>query len=66
MALSGHDAARAAAFGGAVALLVAGLVLGYIAVIALRRNEGVFLPTGTVALLCLIGGMWLFRTAYRG
>lgn len=57
---------RAAAFCGAAALLVAGLVLGYIAAIALRRSEGVFVPAGTVALLCLIGGAWLIRTAYRG
>ena len=57
---------RAAAFLAAVALVAAALVLGYIAVIALRRSEGVFLPSGTVALLCLIGGVWLFRTAIRG
>ena len=57
---------RAAAFVAAAALVAAGLVLGYLAVIALRRSEGVFLPAGTVALLCFIGGVWLFRTAIRG
>ena len=57
---------RAAGFVAAAAFVAAGLVLGYIAAIALRRSEGVFLPAGTVALLCLIGGVWLFRTALRG
>ena len=48
------------------ALLVAGCVLGYIAVIALRRNEGVFLPAGYVAVACLGGGAWLVSFGVRG
>lgn len=48
------------------ALLVAGCVLGYIAVIALRRNEGVFLPAGYVAVACLAGGGWLLGWGLRG
>lgn len=47
------------------ALLVAGCVLGYIAVIALRRNEGVFLPAGYVAAFCLAGAWFLARAALR-
>jgi hypothetical protein len=46
-------------------LLLAGCVLGYIAVIALRRNEGVFLPAGYVALACLAGGAVMCRVAVR-
>ena len=49
----------------AAALLVAGGVLGYIAVVALRRSEGVFLPAGYVAIACLTGGVALGRTALR-
>ena len=37
----------------ALVLLVAGMGLGYIAIIAVRRNEGVFMPAGYVALACL-------------
>ena len=48
-----------------VVLLVAGLVLGYIAVIAVRRNEGVFLPAGYVALFCLAGAVLLARVTVR-
>lgn len=48
---------------GAIVLLGAGAVLGYIAVIALRRGEGVFLPAGYVAIACLAGGAWLVRIA---
>lgn len=55
----------AAAIAGA-ALLIAGCVLGYIAVIALRRNEGVFLPAGYVAVACLAGGGWLVAWGLRG
>lgn len=51
---------------GAAVLLVAGVWLGYIAVIAVRRSEGVFLPAGYVALLCLTGGGFLLRIALRG
>jgi len=43
------------------ALVAAGVVLGYVAIVALRRNEGVFLPAGYVAALCLAGGIWLLR-----
>lgn len=42
-------------------LLAAGAVLGYIAVIAIRRSEGVFLPAGYVAVACLAGGGFLLR-----
>ncbi|MES2176511.1 MAG: hypothetical protein V4550_01505 [Gemmatimonadota bacterium] len=48
-----------------LALLVAGLVLGYVAVIAVRRQEGVFLPAGYVAALCLAGAYFLGRHAIR-
>lgn len=48
------------------ALLVAGCVLGYIAVVAVRRSEGVFLPAGYVALLFLASGGWLVWYAMRG
>jgi hypothetical protein len=50
----------------ALALLAAGLTLGYIAVIALRRSEGVFMPAGCVALGCLAGGAFLLRAVLRG
>ena len=50
----------------AAALLGAGLTLGYLAVIALRRSEGVFLPAGYVALACLAGGAYLLRLGVRG
>ena len=48
---------------GAAALLLtgAGLWLGYIAVVAARRSEGVFLPAGYVAALCLVGAGLLVR-----
>jgi hypothetical protein len=50
----------------AAALMVtAGAVLGYIAVIAARRSEGVFLPTGYVAVACLVGGGLLLRFGLR-
>ena len=57
---------RIAAFVVAAVLLAAGAVLGYIAAVALRRNEGVFLPTGYVAVACLAGGVLLLRLAMRG
>ena len=56
---------RGLAFVAAALLLSAGGVLGYIAVVALRRNEGVFLPAGYVAAACLAGGAILFRVALR-
>ncbi len=52
---------RAAGFIAAGLLLALGAVLGYIAVIALRRSEGVFLPAGYVAVACLVGGGLLLR-----
>ena len=50
---------------GAAALLLtgAGLWLGYIAIVAARRSEGVFLPAGYVAALCLVGAGLLARLA---
>ena len=58
--------ARLLLFVAAGALLVVGSVLGYIAVVALRRSEGVFLPAGYVSIACLGGGMLLIRAATRG
>lgn len=56
---------RIFAFAVAAVLLVAGLVLGYISVVALRRNEGVFLPAGYVAIACLAGALFIARAALR-
>jgi len=50
----------------ALVLLVAGAGLGYIAVVAVRRNEGVFMPAGYVALACLAGATYLLRLGLRG
>ena len=50
----------------AVVLLAAGLTLGYVAVIAARRSEGVFMPAGYVALACVAGGAFLLRAGLRG
>lgn len=50
----------------ALALLGAGGVLAYIAVVALRRSEGVFLPAGYVGVGLLAGGAYLLRLAMRG
>ena len=47
----------------AMILTVAGLWLGYIAIVAARRSEGVFLPAGYVAALCLLGAGLLARLA---
>ena len=55
--------ARIVALAGAVVLLATGTVLGYIAVIAARRSEGVFVPAGYVAALCLLGASALVRVA---
>ncbi len=46
--------------------LAVGATLGYIAVIAVRRSEGVFLPAGYVALVSLAVGAYLGRLALRG
>ena len=59
-------AVRLLALGGALILLVMGGWLGYIAVVAARRSEGVFLPAGYVAALCLVGAGLLGRLASRG
>lgn len=53
------------AFAAGAALLVVALVLGWIAVIAARRSEGVFLPAGYVAAGCGAGAIALFRWAMR-
>ena len=52
---------RVLAIVAALLLLAVGAVLGYIAAIALRRNEGVFVPAGYVALACLVAGVLLLR-----
>ena len=56
---------RVLAITGAAVLFVVGAYLGYIAVIALRRSEGVFLPAGYVAVLCLSGCGFLLRIALK-
>jgi hypothetical protein len=56
---------RLAALAGALVLLVVGGWLAYIAVIAARRSEGVFVPAGYVAILCLVGAGFLARMAFR-
>jgi len=50
----------------ALLFLVVGATLGYVAVIALRRSVGVFLPAGYVAAACLAAGVYLGRLALRG
>jgi hypothetical protein len=57
---------RVAALVLALMLLTAAGVLGYIAIVALGRSEGVFMPAGYVALGCLAGGVLLLRVALRG
>jgi hypothetical protein len=49
-----------------LALIGAGGGLGYLAVVALRRSEGVFMPTGYVALACVGAGTYLLRLGLRG
>ena len=56
---------RALTFVAGAALLMVGAVLGYIAVIALRRSEGVFLPVGYVAVACLVAGAVICRVGVR-
>ena len=48
---------------GALLLTGAGLWLGYIAIVAARRSEGVFLPAGYVAAICLVGAGLLARVS---
>jgi hypothetical protein len=57
---------RALALLGAAALVVAGGWLVYIAIVAARRSEGVFLPAGYAGALCLLGAALLVRLAIRG
>ena len=57
---------RVAAVALALVLLTGAAVLGYIAVIAFRRDEGVYVPAGYVAGACLAGGVLLLRVAGRG
>ncbi len=52
---------RAAALVAAALLLAVGGYLAFIAVVAVRRSEGVFVPAGAVALLCLVVAYWLGR-----
>jgi hypothetical protein len=56
---------RLLAFLGAAILLLIGSWLGYVAVIAMRRSEGVFVPAGYVALLCLAVAGFLVRFALK-
>jgi hypothetical protein len=65
MALPTHGILRVLATLAGAALLAAGITLGYIAVIAARRSEGVFLPAGYVAVACLVAGGLLLRVALR-
>jgi hypothetical protein len=58
-------ALRILALAAATMLLAAGGVLGYVAVVALRRSEGVFLPAGYVAIGCLMAGLMLGRAVLR-
>ena len=51
--------------GAAMLCLAVGATLGYVSVIALRRSEGVFLPAGYVAVVCLALGTYLGRLALR-
>jgi hypothetical protein len=65
MALATHSVLRVLATLAGAALLAAGVTLGYIAVIAARRSEGVFLPAGYVAIACLVAGGLVLRVALR-
>jgi hypothetical protein len=56
---------RVAAVIAALVLLTIAGILGYLSVVALRRSEGVFMPAGYVALVCLAGGVLLLRIAMR-
>jgi hypothetical protein len=57
---------RTATIAVALIFLAAGGTLGYVAVIALRRSEGVFMPAGYVAIACVAAGLVLLRAALRG
>ena len=54
---------RVLAGSAAFLLTGAGLWLGYIAIVAARRSEGVFLPAGYVAAVCLVAAGFLARLA---
>ncbi len=56
-------ALRLLALAAGVALLAAGLGLGWLALFAARRGEGVFVPIAGVALQALVGGRALTRWA---
>jgi hypothetical protein len=56
---------RIAALTAALILLTVASVLGYIAVVAARRSEGVFVPAGYVALVCAVCAVMLIRIASR-
>lgn len=56
---------RVAALAVALVLFTGAAVLGYITVIAFRRDEGVYVPAGYVAAGCLVGGVLLLRLALR-
>lgn len=56
---------RIAALTAALILLTVASVLGYIAVVAARRSEGVFVPAGYVALVCAVCAVMLIRIACR-
>ncbi len=57
---------RIAALVVALVLFTGAAVLGYIAVIAFRRDEGVYVPAAYVAAGCLVGGVLLGKVALRG
>ncbi len=58
-------AARLLAGAVAVALLGAGVVLGWISVVAIRQHEGVFFPAGYAALTCMALGVFVLRRVAR-
>jgi hypothetical protein len=66
MTLAAHTIARVIGGIAGTALLAAGATLGYIAIIAAKRSEGVFLPAGYVAIACLVAGGFLVRMALKG
>ena len=66
MTLPLHTIARIIGGIAGAALLAAGATLGYIAVIAAKRSEGVFLPAGYVSIACLVAGGLLMRMVLRG
>jgi hypothetical protein len=57
---------RIASILAALVLLAAGAVLAFVAGVALRRSEGVFMPAGYGAAICFVAGGILLRVALRG